>query len=215
MQTMDNTSYLLLALLVSGWCVVHSAMICMTVTDYLKERLGAAFRFYRLFYNIVATLTLLPVAWYAWTLRTPALFAWDGYFRVLQVLLLGISVVLFYLGARHYDARQFLGLRQISDGTSHTAISGTGQLESTGVLGITRHPWYLGVLLVIWARPLDVSALIVNGLLTVYLVTGAWLEEQKLIREFGDTYRNYQNKVSMLIPYKWFRKKPGAEQDFF
>jgi protein-S-isoprenylcysteine O-methyltransferase Ste14 len=196
---MDNTSYMLLALLVSGWCVVHSAMICMTVTDYLKERLGAAFRFYRLFYNIVATLT----------------FAWDGYFRVLQVLLLGISVVLFYLGARHYDARQLLGLRQISDGTSHTAISGTGQLESTGVLGITRHPWYLGVLLVIWARPLDVSALIVNGLLTVYLVTGSWLEEQKLIREFGDTYRNYQNRVSMLIPYKWFRKKTGAEQDFF
>ena len=61
----------------------------------------------------------------------------------------------------------------------------------------------------------DVSALIVNGLLTVYLVTGTWLEEQKLIREFGDTYRNYQNRVSMLIPYKWFRKKPGPEQDFF
>ena len=207
MESVDNTTYLLLAALSIAWCALHSAMIWMSVTDYLRRRLGPAFRYYRLFYNVVATLTLIPVVVFAYSLRTRPLFLWDGYLRTIQVLLLGLSAALFYFGARHYDVRRLLGLKQISEGTSDTAISGTGELATTGVLGITRHPWYLAVMLLIWARPLDVSAILVNGILTVYLVVGTYLEELKLIREFGDTYRRYQHEVSMLIPYKWLRKK--------
>lgn len=127
--------------------------------------------------------------------------------RIGQALLLGIAFVLFFLGGRHYDARQLLGIKQIREGTSNKVITDTGELDTSGVLGITRHPWYLATILLIWARPLDVSAILVNVILTSYLIVGTYLEEKKLIREFGEKYLAYQKRVSMLIPYKWLKSK--------
>ncbi len=127
--------------------------------------------------------------------------------RIGQVLLLVISFLLFYLGGRHYGVRQVLGIKQIKEGTSSKAITDTGELDTSGVLGITRHPWYLAVILLIWARQMDVSVIFVNVILTSYLIVGTYLEERKLIREFGEKYLTYQQKVSMLIPYKWLKSK--------
>ena len=135
------------------------------------------------------------------------IFHWDGYFRIGQVILLGIAVLLFFLGGRHYDARQVLGIKQIREGTSNKVITDTGELDTSGVLGITRHPWYLATILFIWVRQLDVSAILVNVILTSYLIAGTYLEEKKLVREFGEIYIAYQKRVSMLIPYKWLKSK--------
>ena len=44
-------------------------------------------------------------------------------------------------------------------------------------------------------------------ILTVYLIIGTFLEERKLVYEFGDQYRNYQKQVSMLLPLKWLNLK--------
>jgi protein-S-isoprenylcysteine O-methyltransferase Ste14 len=77
-----------------------------------------------------------------------------------------------------------------------------GELDTSGVLGIVRHPWYLATMLLIWARQLDISAILVNVILTSYLIAGTYLEERKLLREFGEKYRAYQMKVPMLIPIK-------------
>jgi protein-S-isoprenylcysteine O-methyltransferase Ste14 len=62
-------------------------------------------------------------------------------------------------------------------------------------------------MLIIWARDLGLTALVVNIVLSLYLVIGAFLEERKLIKEFGDDYRHYQNRVSMLFPWKWIKNK--------
>ena len=127
--------------------------------------------------------------------------------RIGQVLLIVIAVLLIFLGGRQYDARQFLGTRQIKKGAPNRVISDTGELETSGVLGITRHPWYLATILLIWARQLDVSLIGVNVILTSYLIVGSYLEERKLIRQFGENYLIYQKRVSMLIPYKWLKFK--------
>ncbi len=126
---------------------------------------------------------------------------------VFQALLLIGAVLLFFAGARHYDMLQFLGLRQIIMGTSQSVLTETGKLETTGILGITRHPWYLGTIMLIWARGLDVSALITNVTITIYLIVGTFLEEGKLLIEYGEEYREYQKKVSMLIPFKYVRSR--------
>ena len=127
--------------------------------------------------------------------------------RIGQVIFLGLAVLLFFLGGRNYDARQFLGIKQIREGTSNKVLTDTGELDTSGVLGITRHPWYLATILFIWARQLDASAILVNIILTAYLIVGTYLEEKKLIREFGEQYLAYQNSVSMLVPYKWLKSK--------
>lgn len=182
-------------------------MISVSVTEYLKNRLGPKFRFYRLFFNLIAILTLIPVALYAYSIRTQAIFHWDGYMRIGQVLLLIVAVLLIFLGGRHYNVRQVLGIKQIKEEISSKAITDTGELDTSGVLGMTRHPWYLATILLIWARQMDVSVLFVNVILTFYLIVGTYLEEKKLIREFGEKYAASQNRVSMLLPYKWLKSK--------
>ena len=205
MEPINYTKFIILSLLVIAWCILHSAMISVSVTEYFKKRLGSKFRFYRLFFNLIAILTLIPVALFASSIRTQAIFHWNGYMRIGQLVVLVIAVLLFFLGGRHYDVRQVLGFKQIKDRTLNQAITDTGELDTSGVLGITRHPWYLATILLIWARQLDVSVIIVNVILTFYLIIGTYLEERKLVREFGEKYLIYRQKVSMLIPFKWLQ----------
>jgi protein-S-isoprenylcysteine O-methyltransferase Ste14 len=155
----------------------------------------------------MAILTLIPVALFAHSTQTEVIFNWYGYMRIGQVILLGIAVLLFFLGGRHYDAGQMLGIKQIRERTSHRVLTDTGELDTSGILGITRHPWYLAAILIIWARQLDVTAILVNVILTSYLIVGTYLEERKLMGEFGEKYLAYQKRVSMLIPNKWLISK--------
>jgi protein-S-isoprenylcysteine O-methyltransferase Ste14 len=36
---------------------------------------------------------------------------------------------------------------------------------------------------------------------TAYIVVGIFLEERDLTEQFGDDYRRYKEKVSMLVPW--------------
>jgi len=205
MELSNYTDQIVLALLVAAWCALHSALISVTVTEYLRQRLGEHFRFYRLFFNFFAFLSLAVVILYQHSVRTGTLFDWEGHLRVIQVVLIGLGLLLFVLGARKYDARRFLGLAQIRDGVSTKAMTQTGELDTSGILSVIRHPWYLALLLIIWARPLDLSVIVLNAVFSIYLIVGAYLEEKKLVREFGEVYLNYQERVSMLLPVKWLR----------
>lgn len=193
----------MLAVLWIIWCAIHSGMISVTATGYLKRWLGRRFRTYRLIFNLVALATVIPVIVYEQWLRGPMLFRWEGFLILFQMILLISALLLFLAGARHYDLLQFSGLRQIKTGSSHNALTESGELDTTGILYITRHPWYLGGILIIWTRDVDISALVTNIILTLYFIVGTVLEERKLLIEYGDDYRRYQEKVSMLIPIKW------------
>jgi protein-S-isoprenylcysteine O-methyltransferase Ste14 len=199
--------HVVLALLAACWCVLHSALISITVTQYLERHLAAHYRFYRLFFNFFAVLSLAVVIIYQWSIRTAPVFDWNGYLRVIQGMLIALGLLLFVLGARRYDARRFLGLTQIKEGVSTGAMTHSGELDTSGISSVVRHPWYLALLLLIWARPLDPSVIVLNAVFSVYIVIGAFLEERKLVREFGDKYRDYQQRVSMLLPVKWLKAR--------
>jgi protein-S-isoprenylcysteine O-methyltransferase Ste14 len=202
----------MLAVLWIIWCAIHSGMISVTATGYLKRWLGRRFRIYRLIFNLVALVTVIPVIVYEQGLRGPMLFRWEGFLILFQMILLISALLLFLAGARHYDLLQFSGLRQLKTESSHNALTETGELDTTGILDITRHPWYLAAILIIWTRDIDISVLVTNIILTLYFIVGTVLEERKLLIEHGDDYRRYQEKVSMLIPIKWL---VSATQDIF
>lgn len=64
-----------------------------------------------------------------------------------------------------------------------------------------RHPLYLFCLLMIWSCPdLTLDRLLYNVLWTGWIIVGTVLEERDLTACFGESYRNYQRKVPMLIP---------------
>ena len=201
--------YFLLALAWTAYCTLHSGMISETATGFLKRKLGDSFRLYRLFFNLVAVLTLIPVLWYAHSLSQEPFFRWEGAWRVPRFLLLACGVLLVVAGGRHYDLGQFLGIGQLR-GASSGGLAAGGGIDSRGVLGLVRHPWYTAVVLLLWAGDLDAAARVGNGVLTVYIVVGTLLEERKLVHEFGEAYRSYQRQVSMFVPLKWIRRRMTA-----
>jgi protein-S-isoprenylcysteine O-methyltransferase Ste14 len=64
-----------------------------------------------------------------------------------------------------------------------------------------RHPLYTAGLLFIWLTPImTLNTLVVFIAATVYILVGAFFEERKLEREFGQAYREYKAATPMLIP---------------
>jgi protein-S-isoprenylcysteine O-methyltransferase Ste14 len=66
-----------------------------------------------------------------------------------------------------------------------------------------RHPLYLGFIIAVWAAPImTVGHLLFAAVITLYILLGIFLEERDLIALFGDEYRQYRQRVSMLIPWR-------------
>jgi methanethiol S-methyltransferase len=195
--------YLVLICLWVCWCALHSLLISRPVTGFLERRFGAAFRFYRIVYNIAALVTLIPVLIYTYSLEGPELFHWAGPLRLVQALLGVAALILFATGARQYDFYRFLGLQQVRENDSCSALTDDCHLDTRGILALVRHPWYSGGILIVWARDLDWTAILTNLVITGYFVIGAVLEEKKLVAQFGETYIGYRKRVSMFFPFKW------------
>lgn len=208
-----DAEYFLLALGWIAFVTLHSALISVAVTDFAQRRLGRHFRFYRLFYNAAALLTIAPLLWYTSRMTGPAFFTWNGPLLWLKWIIHLAGVLLFAAALRHYSFLHLLGASQILEGDRPTAAA-PGGIESRGVLGLIRHPFYTGALLLFWTQDLDRTRLMVNIILTVYVVIGTRLEERKLVREFGNEYIGYQKRVSMFFPWKWlieqFRPLPQS-----
>jgi methanethiol S-methyltransferase len=201
------TRYVVLISLWGAWCFLHSFMITLTVTGFVQERFEKAYPYYRIFYNVMALVTLTPVLVYSFSIKGPAVFRWEGPFRIVQGLLVGSAFLLFIGGAKRYDLAQFLGIRQVLENSTCSVLTDDCHLDTRGILGMVRHPWYAGGILIVWARNLDMAAILTSLVITVYFLIGAFLEEKKMLAEFGEEYIGYQQRVSMLFPFKWVIQK--------
>jgi methanethiol S-methyltransferase len=204
-----KSDYIVLVLWWAAYCVVHSLLISMRATRFFQRVLENKYCFYRILFNFFSVATLVPLLLYSMSprFRGSVLFTWNGNWRIARYSLALLAAVLIISGARHYSMSGFIGIQQIRNRRMAGAMTQGGDFDSSGVLGLTRHPWYLAVFVLLWAGNLNVGAVIINAILSAYLIIGTLLEERKLVLEFGDRYREYQRNVSMFIPMKWLKSK--------
>ena len=191
-----------LALLWICWCALHSLLITGKLNQWIQKKGGLLQGSYRILYILFATLSLVPVLWYQYSLPQKLLFSWSGPWRILQGVLLLYALVMFYGGKRVYDTNFFLGLSQWRSYRRKQEITSL-PFACRGILRYVRHPWYSGGLAFLWGLgPLTDVSLLVRIILSLYLVIGTLLEERKLVRELGRPYSLYCRQVPMLIPWR-------------
>lgn len=148
----------------------------------------------RFIYIAISTLGLIGILVYMTTISSSYLFNNTGVVRYLSYAISTIGVVVIHQSFKQYSASEFLG---ISSGTDDL------NFKTSGILKYTRHPIYLGTILITIGFFLfspRVTVLVSNICIYFYLIIGIRLEERKLIAHFGESYIKYRKKVPMLFP---------------
>lgn len=153
-------------------------------------------------YVLFASLSLMLLIWF-W--RPIDIVIWD-----LRESFVGIIFYLIYMmgwiisiGSSflidHFD---LFGLRQVYSnfkGIKYPPI----EFKTPYLYKWVRHPLYLGFLMAFWITPFMTAAhLVFAGGMTVYTLIGIHFEEKDLTTIHGDQYKDYKEKVSMLIPLR-------------
>ena len=180
------------------YAAVHSLLASMGVKAWVRQQFGpAAERGYRLAYNLFAVISGLPILALLYLLPDQLLYQIPFPWVTLAILGQFAGIIIIVVGIQQTDLWHFVGLRQIFDPSS----APSSVMITSGLYRWTRHPLYFGGLLLIWLMPrMTLNLLMLFVMLTIYLVVGAKLEEKRLLHEFGDGYREYQGRVSMLLP---------------
>jgi methanethiol S-methyltransferase len=107
----------------------------------------------------------------------------------------------------HFD---LFGMRQAYlylRGMEYTPV----KFKTPGIYQIVRHPLYLGWLLVFWSAPKMTAAHLLFALATTgYILIAIQLEERDLNRLYGNDYRQYRQRVPMLLPWRLVKKRELA-----
>ncbi|MBK9471385.1 MAG: hypothetical protein IPO18_03755 [bacterium] len=110
------------------------------------------------------------------------------------------AAFLFWAGARAYDNRHFLGLAQMRDYAAGRQPA-EPPFRAGGILGVIRHPWYSGtLLLLVFMLPWTDVNLAWRGVFLLYTLLGCELEERKLLRDIGAPYAEYRRQVGRYWP---------------
>ncbi len=186
--------------------LLHSLLAANSFKRRLEDKIGDKIAFYRLFYNLVSTLSYVLIIGIS---PRPDLivydlpYPWDIIIYVLQVTsLAGIIWSVMYV-----DLKEFLGINQVIRyyrGKYNSAnLDENSSLIIRGPFRYMRHPAYFFFILFLGLRPVMSLFYLTAYIATVvYFIIGAIFEERKLAEKFGVEYKMYQKNVPRFIPLK-------------
>jgi len=181
--------------------VFHSWLASLQVKRFIAHRWPAFMPAYRLVYNLVAIILLVPLFWLMHQYQGPLLWQWTGIMAVIMKGLTMFAIAGFLWSLRSYDNQVFLGWTQWKN--RYQGTEDPERLFISSLHRFVRHPWYFFILIILWTQNMHLAQLVTYGLITLYLVVGSRLEERKLIEQFGEAYRRYCVRVPGLIPLPW------------
>lgn len=147
---------------------------------------------------VLQAITLLALLMWQWE-PLPTVI-WSAENELLRLLLWGIfwlGWMLVLLSSFLINHFELVGLQQAWRGTPADSHFVTPLLYKW-----VRHPMMVGFLLAFWAIPtMTAGHLLFAGGMTLYIIIGIHFEERDLVAHFGETYRNYQQRIPKLLPF--------------
>ena len=193
-----SVALLIDALLLSIFAIQHSVMARQWFKRWWTRIVPAPIE--RSTYVLIASLALQLLFW-QWRAMEP--IVWDvqnptGRTLLLALFWMGWGGVLFstYL----VDHFSLFGLKQVYSYLKQR-VAGETPFKSPALYKVVRHPLYLGFIVAFWSTPrMTFGHLFFAVMTTAYILVAIQFEERDLIHSYGDIYRDYRQRVSMLIP---------------
>jgi methanethiol S-methyltransferase len=147
----------------------------------------------------------LALALLFWQWRAMPGIVWQVVNPQIAVAIIGLSFVGWLLVLtstfliNHFE---LFGLHQVTNNLAGRPMPAP-RFRTPLFYKLVRHPIYLGFIVAFWAAPtMTIGHLLFAAVTTAYIIVGTLLEEHDLIEMFGDEYRRYRERVSMLVPWR-------------
>jgi protein-S-isoprenylcysteine O-methyltransferase Ste14 len=206
LQVAASSILILLAVFIYG--LAHSLLASLWAKEQTRHWFGRlADHWYRILYNLIAVASFLPVFGLLVLLPDRGFYRIPFPWALITLFFQGLAVFILLAGLLQTGIWSFLGFQQL------VTLEGGNppRLVVSGLYRWVRHPLYTAGLLIIWLSPrMTYNILALNAGLTLYIIIGAFFEERKLVREYGEAYIRYRQSTPMFIPWKICSASPLA-----